>query len=149
MNLGNDGNGMPLKKNCRRRANPPKNVSGSAGTKLSYELSEKCAKTGSGSCRTVTSSLSTGPRMSWMSTLDMRSRHSSAAMMFSTPFLVTDGYEGSTNKMIGKGGQIFSDLPVGVLPVQTSRRSRRRGDPNTTCRHRRHTCVSVFHLHVK
>ena len=149
-NSGNDGNGIPFSPNDRRRgANPPKNVSGSTGTNSSSELSEKCFKTVSGSCGAVTNFSSTGPRISKMWISDIRSWHSSAAMRFSMPFLSTTGNGGGSNKTIGSGGQICSNLLVGVVLVQASRRSRRRGDPKTTCRHRRHTFVSVFHLRVK
>jgi hypothetical protein len=51
--------------------------------------------------------------------------------------------------MIGKGGQMSSDLLAGVLSEQNSRRSRRRGDPKIVCRHLRHTCISVVHGHMK
>ena len=146
INLGNDRNGMPLNiTDCRRRADPPKNASGSAGTDSSAELSKRNVKTGSGSCSTVTNFSSRGPRISLIWISDMRSRRSSAAMAFSTPF--SCGYRRNTT--IGKGGQISSNFIVGVVGPQTSRKSRRRGDPKTTCRHRRHTRVSLFHLHVR
>ena len=50
--------------------------------------------------------------------------------------------------MMGKGGQMSSDVLVGVVSEQTTRRSSRRGDVKTRFRHFRHTCVSVFHLHL-
>jgi hypothetical protein len=46
---------------------------------------------------------------------------------------------------IGKIGQTHNISLEDVLLVQTSRRSRRSGDPRTTLRHLRHTCVSVHH----
>ena len=141
---------MPLNENVLRRgADPPKNVSGSTGTDSSVEFRKNLVKSGSDSCSTVTNFSSSGPRISQMKILDMRSRHSSAAMMFSTPFLSTteDGYGRYT--VIGKGGQISSNPLTGVVLLQRSRKFRRRGEPKTTCRHRRHTCVSGFHLHVK
>ena len=72
-----------------------------------------------------------------------------AAMMFSTPFLSATETGHGIYTVIGKGGQISSNLLTGVVLVQTSRKARRRGDPKTTCRHRRHTCVSGLHLHVE
>ena len=48
----------------------------------------------------------------------------------------------------GKDGQTSSVSLAGVLGVQTSRRLRRRGDPKTTLRHRRHTCTSVCHASI-
>ena len=150
INLGNDGNGMlPNRNDCRHGADPPKNVSGSAGTDSSVEFSERCVKTGSGLCSIVTNFSSTGPRISKMWTRDMRSRDSSAASRFSMSSLSTTGNGGGSNKTMGKAGQICSNLLVGVVLVHLSRKSRRRGDPKTRYRHRRHTCVSVFHLHVK
>src|SRR6266850_2073346 len=47
--------------------------------------------------------------------------------------------------LMGKDGHISSDVLVGVFWVQRICRSSRRGDPKITLRHRRHTCVSVFH----
>jgi hypothetical protein len=47
--------------------------------------------------------------------------------------------------MRGKAGQMSSVYLAGVLGVQTSRRSRRRGDPKTRLLHLRHTCTSVCH----
>src|SRR5712691_2656340 len=150
INLGNDGNGMPHNRNIRRRgADPPKNVSGSTGTDSSVDCSNNLVKTGNGLCITWTNFSSTGPPISPMTISDMRSRHSSAAMMFSTPFVSTTEGRYRRYTTIGKGGQISSNLLTGVVLVQRSRKSRRRGDPKTTCRHRRHTCVSGFHLHVK
>jgi len=150
MNLGNDGNGMRLNINDRKRgANPPKNVSGRTGTDSSVDLREKCVKTGNGSCSTGTNFSSTGPWIPKMWIPDVRSRYSSAAMRVFTPFSSTTGDWGDCSTMIGNGGQTSSNLALGVMLVQTSCRSRRRGDPKTTCRHRRHTCVSIFHLHVK
>ena len=51
--------------------------------------------------------------------------------------------------MIGRDGQISSNVVADVVLEQTTRRSRRRGDAKTICRHLRHTCVSVFHLHER
>src|SRR5580693_6402218 len=46
---------------------------------------------------------------------------------------------------MGNGGQMSSNFFTGLLFVQKSRRSRRRGEENTTDRHRLHTCTSVRH----
>jgi len=78
----------------------------------------------------------------------MRSRCSSAAIRFSMPFSSTV-CQGTHITMIGRGGQISSNVLVGVFSVQIIRRSRCRGDPKTTCLHFRHTCDSVFHLRAQ
>jgi hypothetical protein len=49
----------------------------------------------------------------------------------------------------GKAGQIFSMSFERVRGVQQSRRSRRRGDPKITLRHRRHTWASNCHASIK
>ena len=79
---------------------------------------------------------------------DTRSRCSSAAMMLSTCF----GFNTSMGRhmtLTGYGGQICSNVFVGVLSEQTTCRSRRRGDPWIIYRHLRHTCVNLFHLRVQ
>ena len=86
-NLGNDGNGNSFNEHDRRRgADPPNNVSGSTGIESSVENSKKCVKTGNCSCNTVTDV--SGP-ISMMWIMDVRSRHSSAAIRVSTRFLST------------------------------------------------------------
>ena len=55
------------------------------------------------------------------------------------------GWSISQRMTRGKAGQISSVFLAGVLAEHTSCRSRRRGDPKTTIRHRRHTCTSVCH----
>ena len=47
--------------------------------------------------------------------------------------------------LIGKAGQRRRFFLTGVLYVQMSWRSRRRGDENMICRHRRHTCANLCH----
>src|SRR6266850_1231927 len=51
-------------------------------------------------------------------------------------------------RTIGKAGQTSSHAFTGVLVVQWSFRSRRRGDAKTTLRHLRQTCTSVYHPSV-
>src|SRR6266850_5716703 len=50
---------------------------------------------------------------------------------------------------MGNGGQMSSNFFTGLLCVQKSSRSRRRGEENTTDRHCLHTCTSVCHLSSK
>ena len=46
--------------------------------------------------------------------------------------------------------EIFYALLVErTVSKQTNRKSRRRGDAKTICRHLRHTCVSIFQFHEK
>jgi hypothetical protein len=47
--------------------------------------------------------------------------------------------------LIGNAGQRRRFFLTGVLYVQMSWRSRRRGDENMICRHRRHTCANLCH----
>ena len=48
---------------------------------------------------------------------------------------------------IGNGGQIAKYFLTGVLSVHHSWRWRWGGDANIICRHRRHTCTSLTHMH--
>jgi hypothetical protein len=50
---------------------------------------------------------------------------------------------------MGKGGQTANVSFTGVVSVQKSRRSRRRGDSRTMVRHFRHTCTSVCHACIE
>ena len=81
------------------------------------------------------------------SILNTRSRRSSAAMMLSL-HRASVLSQGKADMEMGKGGQISSDSLVGVLGLQAIRRSRRRGDAKTMCRHLRHTCDNVCHFHT-
>src|SRR6267142_2919616 len=130
----------------RSGADPPKNVSESTATDLSYDMREKVLKIGSGCRIAVASFPNAEPLIPLIEICDMRSWPcSTAAMTFSTPFSPTTAQEAM---LIGNGGQISSDAIVGVLSVQTSRRSRRRGDPKITHLHLRHTCIIACHLQV-
>src|SRR6266850_7569295 len=146
INLGNVGNGMPYNKNVSRcGADPPKNVSGSTDAELSYDSRRKSFKVGSGCCIAAASCSNAEPLMLLIEICDTRSWRSTAAMTFSTLFSSTMYRQ---DMLIGKGGQISSDVLAGVLLVQTSRRSRRRGDPKIAHLHLRHTCISAFQLQV-
>ena len=145
INLGSVGKGMPHKSNfLRSGAGPPKHVSGSTGTDSSSDLRPNSCKVGSGCCIAEVSCFNAVPSMPLIEICDMRSWPcSNAAMMLCTLFSSTL-YQ--LIRLIGKDGQISSDVLVGVLSVQITRRSRRRGDPKITHLHLRHTCVRDFHL---
>ena len=147
INLGKVGKGMLIKVNpSRSGADPPKNASGSTDADVSNVTSWSFVRSGNGSCIMATKFSNPGPFMLLMEIWDMRSRHSTAAMMLSKPSS-TSRNELKTNKVIGKGGQISSDVLVDVFAVQRTCSSRRRGDPKTISRHLRHTCVSLCHRH--
>src|SRR6267142_3780969 len=130
----------------RSGADPPKNVSESTATDLSYDMREKVLKIGSGCRIAVASFPNAEPLIPLIEICDMRSWPcSTAAMTFST---LSSSTMYRQVMLIGKGGQISSDVLVGVLSVQTICRSRRRGDPKITHRHLRHTCISACHLQV-
>jgi len=127
-------------------ADPPKNVSGSTGTHSSVDARWMSVKSGYSSFITEPSFRNTEPFMKVIQISEVRSRCSSAVMIFSIPSSSAI-QERMQIILIGKGGQISSNVLVGVLAVQTTRRSRRRGDSKTMCRHLRHTCVNVSHVH--
>src|SRR6266850_7506891 len=146
INLGNVGNGIPRNMNISRcGADPPKNVSGSTATDSFHDSRRKSFKVGSGCCIAAASCSNAEPLMLLIEICDTRSWRSTAAMTFSTLFSSTMYRQ---DMLIGKGGQISSDVLAGVLSVQTSCRFRRRGDPKITHLHLRHTCISACHLQV-
>jgi hypothetical protein len=149
INRGYVGNRMPSNMNVSTSgADPPKNNSGSTGTTRhrKYDLKLKCFKVGSGCCIAVDSFSNAELLILSIEICDMRSWPcSNAAMTFSTLLSFTPYRQ---IMLIGKGGQISSDVLVGVVSVQTIRRPRRRGDPKITYLHLRHTCISAFHLQV-
>src|SRR6267142_4584407 len=100
----------------RSGADLPKNVSESTATDLSYDMREKVLKVGSGCCIAAANISNAARFISWMKIWYMRSRPcSTAAMTFSISFSSTTLYR--QIMLIGKGGQISSDVPVGVLSV--------------------------------
>jgi hypothetical protein len=139
---------MPHKANNRSRgADPPKKVSGSTGTDSSGDPRRKSVKAGNGPCIAPISLSSAEPLFILLMTIsDMRSQCSNAAVRFSTFFSFTPESIEWLNILIGKGGQISSNILVGFVGVQRTRRRRRRGDPRIIYRHRRHTWVRIFQL---
>ena len=114
INWGNVGNGMPRNRNVPRSgADPPKNVSGSAGTDVSNDLRRKLFKVGRGCFIAVASFSNAEPLIPLIKICDMRSWRSAPAIMFSTLSSSATPYQ--QNIMMGKGGQISSDLLVGLL----------------------------------
>jgi hypothetical protein len=141
------GNGMRCDMNVSRSgADPPKKVSGRSGTDSSYDTRQQYVKVGSGRCIAAASFSNAGPAVSLIEICDMRSWPcSTAAMMFST---LSSSTSYQQRMPIGKGGQMSSDVRVGVVSEQTTCRSRRRGDPKITHLHLRHTCISASHPQV-
>jgi len=136
------GKGIPEKPSERRRgADPPRNDSGRVGTFPPSEYNSKCVSFGNGfSTAAIFFIREFGmPRMSILRT---RQCCSSALMMLSIPL---GRFPLAIKSMtIGNAGQM-SSIFSGRFGVQSSRRCRRRGESNTTDRHRRHTWTRVCH----
>jgi len=139
---------MPSKVIDRRRgAEPPKNPSGRDIVIQSITDKLRDVRAGSGSSikaanRSIVVLASLRKVIS-----DMRSRCPSAAMMFSSASADHEAKRKCAFMEIGKDGQIFRRFLVGVLAVQETRKSRRRGDAKMMCRHLRDTCAKFCHLH--
>jgi len=136
-NFGNAGNGMPCKLRYRRRGvDPPRNESEITGNISSNDSIAQYSNAGNGPCITVSNAeLETHQKL----IRDTRSLSLSASMILSPPGLPLE------IMTIGNSGQISSMFLTGLVYVQRSCRSRRRGDANTTFLHVRHTCTSVCH----
>ena len=140
------------KRNWRRGTYPPKNESGRADTVLlSSERSSRSVSSGNGACIAAKTVSNSGPSTLKRLISTTRSLRSSTAMMSSTSSV---GWSLSRMRR-GKDGQTSSVSLAGVSDVQTSRKFRRRADPKTTRRQRRHrglvsaSPLSPFCLHPK
>lgn len=143
--FGKLGNGMPSNQSPRRRGvDPPKNESGTA-TAVPHDLSHKVVSSGNGACITARTFSNSGPGMSGMPRpiWCTRSLCSSKATILSTQSSSVRRVPSRMRR--SNAGQTSSVSFAGVLEEQTSRKLRRRGDPKTMLRHRRHTCTSDCH----
>jgi hypothetical protein len=139
---------MPSKVIDRRRgAEPPKNPSGRDILIVLGTDNARYVRAGSGSSITAANRSIIVPVSPDKEISDMRSRCPSAAMMFSSASADTENRGKCAFMEIGKDGQIFRRFLVGVLAVQETRKSRRRGDAKMMCRHLRDTCAKFCHLH--
>jgi hypothetical protein len=141
--FGNPGNRMPSNsRSFRRGADPPKNESGMT-VAVSNEKSARCLSTGKGFCIAIETSSKWGTRRRMMiiATRSLRS---------STPMTLSNSSVFFIRPLIqrGRGGQTSSVSLAGVLATQKRCRLRRRGDPKTRLRHRRHTCTSDCHASI-
>ena len=141
---------MPSKVIDRRRgAEPPKNPSGRDILIVLGTDNARYVRAGSGSSITAANRSIIVPASPRKVISDMRSRCPSAAMMFSSASADhrDENRQEDAVMEIGKDGQIFRRFLVGVLAVQETRKSRRRGDAKMMCRHLRLTCASLCHVH--
>src|SRR5712675_2791615 len=148
MKLGNDGNEMPDEENDRKLgADTLKNASGRTIPLHSSILDSilRLVRATRGSCIAVTNRFNVDLVTLLNKISSMRSWCSNAAMMFSYSLSLSHILGWYHAILMGKGGQISSDVLVCVVREQVTWRSRCRGDANMIFRHRRHTCTSVSH----
>jgi len=136
------GKGMPHKLSIwRRGVDPPRNESGRIGTFPSSDVSFKDVSSGNGFFIAANFFISEfGMSRMWI----LRTRQ--CCLKAETMLAIPLGRSPFARKSmtIGNGGQM-SSIFRGRLGVHKSRRFRRRGESNTTKRHRRHTWTRVYH----
>jgi len=143
--FGNPGNGIRSNSRCRRYgADPPKKESGTTGADLSDVRSCRFDIPGNGFCIAAETLSNCQLASSQSFIVHMRLPRPSTAMMLS--MLDTEDMEPRMRRH--RSGQTSSVSIARVPGVQARCRFKRHGDPKTTFRHRRHTCVSDSHASV-